>query len=320
MWNRGTVSCLMGQHSRCGYQTDVRDLAGPVFFFYFNYNHAVWFCLYLCFAIRPHVCPLLYPLSALTAEPWQQAYICEVKPKVRASKAHTASGGPSHQITVCSSWPRTKGADCRRVPSFFFFFSLFEGFNTEARVGVLKSKVLSWRAAQMSRSVSSAFIRSDGDRRSVSRRRFSTLEMLQEDMKSLLRETRTTGLLSSPLTNVLPRVFMTCSLAIIQCMHLLHMGMHLVWWDGWDDSKNPDITPCSLMPFQLLLHSRVFSLGKLCHGSVTCQMIPTTYLKEIPLRVPAATACLLDAFYHAAGDVLHAQCKVLKRRRYRCTG
>lgn len=199
-------------------------------------------------------------------------------------------------------------------PGPFVFFSLFEGFNTEARVGVLKSKVLSWRAAQMSRSVSSAFIRSDGDRRSVSRRRFSTLEMLQEDMKSLLRETRTTGLLSSPLTNVLPRVFMTCSLAIIQCMHLLHMGMHLVWWDGWDDSKNPDITPCSFV------HSRVFSLGKLCHGSVTCQMIPTTYLKEIPLRVPAATACLLDAFYHAAGDVLHAQCKVLKRRRYRCTG
>ncbi|KAG8005502.1 hypothetical protein GBF38_001344 [Nibea albiflora] len=68
------------------------------------------------------------------------------------------------------------------------FFPLFEGFNTEVRAGVLKSRVLSWRAAQMSCSVSSAFIRSDGDRRSVSRRRFSNLEMLLEDMKSLLRD------------------------------------------------------------------------------------------------------------------------------------
>ena len=63
-----------------------------------------------------------------------------------------------------------------------------------------------------------AFIRSDGDRRSVNRRRFSNLEKLLEDMKSFLRDEDKSASLISSGSRVSTRLHVcsmkTCSLAI----------------------------------------------------------------------------------------------------------
>lgn len=123
-----------------------------------NLCRTVWFCLYLWFVIWPHVCPLLYPLSALwllTGEPWQEAYSCEVKPKVRASKGRTAS-------------------DCHR----FQHWDLRTVLKLSLIVESCTDEPLCIRA----------FIRSDGDGGNASGRRFSNLDELLEDMKSFLRD------------------------------------------------------------------------------------------------------------------------------------
>lgn len=118
------------------------------------------------------------PHRLLTAEPRPGAYSCEVKPEVRASKGHMASG--SHRRRLPSGRADRGQKEWTVAGSFL-------NVSTPRPGRFLKSSLIVASCTDEPLRIL-AFIRSDGDRRSVSRRRFSKLEKLLEDMKSFLRD------------------------------------------------------------------------------------------------------------------------------------
>lgn len=137
----GTVQSLTGQHSKCDYQRCKNCMLSFILTVIFV-SHS----LILSLSMVCHMPLRLFFFSihcpTLTAEPWQKAYSCEVKPKVQASKEPHGARRTQPQITVWLSWLRTKGTDCHRV--------LFERLNIEtwpfSEVESYRCKLHRWNA------------------------------------------------------------------------------------------------------------------------------------------------------------------------------
>lgn len=144
--------------------------------------------------------------DCLQLSPGGQLIAARSNLKSEPQRAGAASGRRRRRLPSSRADRGQRGVDCRRGP--------FEHFNTEAsrffEVGSYRGELL----------CIPAFIRSDGDARSVRGRRFSKLEKAAGGHQTLPE--RRGRVLSSPLTNARRHILM-CALPRCACLQLFNM-------------------------------------------------------------------------------------------------
>lgn len=185
--------------------------------------HTVWSCLYLWCAMCPCACSSsLSTVRRLRPNPDRKLIPARSNLKSKPQRNHMALGGHSRRLLSgwadCGQKERTVTGSFLNVwtsrPGRFLKSSLIVASCTDEMLCIL------------------TFIRSHGDRRDESRRRFSCLENLLEDIKSSLRDEDnlafSTSFLSS-LTDVALHIFLlyVCLEHVPTCNY----SLSVTYWD-----------------------------------------------------------------------------------------